>query len=140
MSVLARIGYCFKWAIYIVRVLLSWVYEICQITSKPGMRRLFPFILAGALVLAWGYIHDLAGIPADFSSGASWALDVGLFLAIWPLSWLFSLLSRAIALVIGVFPPVTKPLKPLGKLTSASSMSGPSSSTRSAVPPFKRRP
>jgi hypothetical protein len=108
------------WVIYLLRRVLSVVYGLLEFISKPGSRIIAPI---AAVILAYECRPTLHHFLAPFMLAFDpmhrpepLLLDavaaLGLTLAICA----YVLLSRALGVVLGVFPPLGHPLPPLRRL------------------------
>jgi hypothetical protein len=131
--------YLTRWVIFLIRLALSYGYGILQFIAKPGSRYLVPGAIAvlGYLNLSW-----LQGIVADafesYENGSTpqvvslverhvqrayygyttepWKLDLALIILFLLACFAYVLLSRALTVVLGAFPQVARPLRPLRRL------------------------
>lgn len=122
MRLVHALLYLVQWLFYVVRLVFSLTYGLIAFVSKPGSRVIVPSLAAVALFL-WReplYPFALAALQAaDLPlEPEPWLLDgllgVGFILA----ACGYVLLSRLLAVVLGTFPPVTRPLPPLRRLSA----------------------
>jgi hypothetical protein len=131
--------YAVRWAVFLIRLTLSFIYGLLQFIAKPGSRFIVPCVIAvvGYLNLTWlqgvvddaitgynaGSSFDLVGLMTHHARRAyygyaaeEWQLDAAL-IAIFLLACAgYVILSRVLALVLGAFPQITRPLRPLRRL------------------------
>jgi len=135
---------------YLIRLIFfglhyaAWlVYSVLSFVSKPGSRRIMPFVFAG--ILAW-YLADGAFI-GGFVRGVTeedgdplvaylmLAIGIGLILA--GGTYGYRALSRLLALFMNTFPPLRRPLMPLAPIQAPKRLDDPVPATI-AVPPLPR--
>lgn len=126
-----------QWALFLLRRILSFGYGILQFVSKPGSRYIVPIGIAVLLYQARpglhayfaGFIAGMRGEP-DVVSWAQrtatrayygyevepWILDTIVFALFVIACGLYVLLSRALTVLLGAFPKMTRPLRPLRRL------------------------
>ena len=126
-----------QWVLFLLRRILSFGYGILQFVSKPGSRYIVPIGIAALLYQArpWlhayftGFIAGMRGEP-DVVSWAQrtasrayygyevdpWILDTIVFALFVIACGLYVLLSRALTVLLGAFPKMTRPLRPLRRL------------------------
>lgn len=134
-----EIFYLGQWVVFLIRWVLSAFYGALQFVAKPGSRYIVPTVIAvvgyfnlaaieGALI---DFInnYNTAGTPELLASAQRsfreayygqavepWMVHVGLVILFLIACYLYVLLSRALAVVIGAFPKITRPLRPLRRL------------------------
>ena len=139
MNVGYEIFYLTQWVIFLVRLILSWGYGVVQFFGKPGSRIIVPagIVIAGYLNLGrlqnltadllYNYQNrDLPGIVAaaqrqfqEVYYGHAidpWVLDAVLVFVFVLTTCAYVIASRALSLVLGAFPKVTRPLRPMRRL------------------------
>ena len=125
-----------RWALYVVHSLVYWLYNSVQFISKPGTRFVVPVIVmvASAFYLRPA-IHQHFGLPLSFDNLFAVLVDAVTFVVLVVICWVYVYLSRSIGLVLGIFPPIARPLQPLGRLRATSDTVRPVV-VRLAVPPL----
>ena len=121
MSALAyNLFFLLRWLIYLVRRVLSLLYGILEFISKPGSRIVVPVAAVILSLLSRPHLHHwlipyaLAVDPRHRPEPL--LLDFGVALGLTAVICAYLLLSRALGVVLGVFPPLTRPLPPLRRL------------------------
>ena len=104
--------YSIRWLLYILSLTLFFTYSLLQFFSKPGTRMLFPFVLGVGIALYRDQLYQAVGAVA-------WIAWAGFALAEVILSLGYVFLSRSIGLVLGIFPPVTRPMAPIARLSKS---------------------
>jgi hypothetical protein len=109
-----------RWIFYLVRRVLAVVYGLLEFLSKPGSRLIVP---VAAIGLAYSFRPQLHRVLFPYVLALDgWQqpdpllLDAVALLGITIALCVYVLLSRALALVLGAFPPMGKPLPPLRRL------------------------
>lgn len=134
--------YLAQWVGYLIRLLLSWAYGVLQFISKPGSRLIVPVITAPILFVTREQLYpqveaflreiDFQTTPDPLLFDA--LLAVGFTLA----ACGYVILSRLLAIVLGTFPPITRPLPPVRRLYVGRRAIRPVV-VRQVVPPLRRR-
>ena len=112
--------YLVQWVFFVIWWVLSVAYSVVQFVSKPGSRLIVPTVTAVALF----YRHEaLYPLVQDFLSAIDfqvapepWLLDSVLGIGFVLAACGYVLLSHVLAVVLGTFPPITRPLAPMRRL------------------------
>jgi len=132
-----------KWLIFLTRYALYAVYSCIQFVSKPGTRVLFPVALLAVSFWQRDQIETFfkgfaQGLFGSQDSGPIFAVVLGsVVIAI--VGFAYVLVSKTVAVVLGTFPPITRPLKPLKDLRAAKPAPVSPVAVRVVVPPLPRR-
>jgi hypothetical protein len=114
--------YLVQWVFYLIRLVFSLAYGVLQFISKPGSR---PIVILGTgtvLFLLREQAHPLAyevlrsadpQLPGD-----PWVLDSMLGIAFLLAACGYVVLSRMLSVVLGTFPPIIRPLRPVRRLSA----------------------
>ena len=126
----------FRWFGYVLHALAYALYSAVQFISKPGTRFVVPILfMAFSVFYIRPALHDHFHVPLDFSNVFSVVFDAVTFIVLFILCWGYVYLSRSFGLVLGIFPPIARPLRPLGSL-QATTDDVRSVVVRLAVPPL----
>lgn len=134
--------FAFRYLFYQVRLTIYAAYGVVRFFGKPGSRVLVPAASAVAAVLWRPELHAaLDEALAARSPGPSF--DSLLLDALLGIGWLlltgaYYLASQLIAVILGAFPPLTRPLPPLRRLKPKETVIRPAV-VRVVVPPLTRR-
>jgi len=133
----------FKWLVFLIRYAFYAAYGCIQFVSKPGTRVLFPVVLLAASFWQRDQIEPFfrgfaQGLLGSDDSGPIFAVVAcGIVIAI--AGFAYVLLSKIVAVILGIFPPITRPLRPLKNLRAAKPTSVSPVAVRVVVPPLPRR-
>lgn len=120
MRRLAYLMYAAQWVIWAVNFFLWGIYSALAFVSKPGSRILVPLALGGVAYLVRGWLGEWAlgfGSGLDDDTGASGAVALLILAALFIGG--YYLLSRFLSLVLSVFPPVRRPIRPVLPIVAA---------------------
>lgn len=134
--------YLAQWVVYCIRLVLSFAYGVLQFISKPGSRLIVPVVTAPILFVTREALYPRV---EDFLRGIEFQttpdpllfdalLGIGFTLA----ACLYVVLSRVLAIVLGTFPPIIRPLQPVRRLYVGRRAIRPVV-VRQVVPPLRRR-
>ena len=143
MNVAYEAFYLTQWLIYLVRLVLSFAYGVLAFIAKPGSRYIVPVIAGGVCYYYLALIeqlltvfivgfntHTMPGLVVDFLTTTReefvklyfdrkiepWMMHTGVAV-LFAIAWIaYVLVSRVLAVVVGAFPKVTRPLRPLRRL------------------------
>jgi len=98
------------------------VYSLLAFFSKPGTRKLMPFVVFLAIVLGYPlYEPVLAQRGRDVEIVAL----ILVALAFIAFCFLYGHSSRFVALVLSVFPPIRKPIQPVAPIAQPKTLDDP---------------
>lgn len=127
-----------RWFGYVLHALAYALYSAVQFISKPGTRFVVPILfMAFSAFYIRPVLHDHFHVPLDFGNVFSVVFDAVTFIVLFILCWGYVYLSRSIGLLLGIFPPVARPLRPLGSLQATTDDVRPVV-VRLAVPPLRQ--
>lgn len=142
MRLVYALLYPVQWLFYLIRLVLSVVYGLLVFISKPGSP---PIVLSVAAVVLFllreGLYPQAQGLlrAIDYRSVPEpWLLDGLLGIAFIPAACAYVILSRMLAVVLGTFPPIIRPLPPMRRL-NVSRRSMKPVVVRLVVPRLRRR-
>ena len=126
---------------YLTQLTLYNLYALLRFFSKPGSRVLMPVVaLAVALLMEREWLHSQldAWISAhDPRPPDALFMDV-LIVIIWTVcAALYQVLSRSLAVLLGAFPPLVRPLPPQRRLKTTKKAHKPVV-VREVVPPLPK--
>lgn len=134
--------FALRYFFYLVRLAIYAVYGVVRFFTKPGSRVLVPTGAITAAVLWRPELHaELDNWIFTYSPGPP---IEPLFLdALLGMGWLlltvtYYLASRLLALILGAFPPLSRPLPPMRRLKPKETVIAPAV-VRVVVPPLPRR-
>lgn len=135
--------YIIQLIIYGIILTLYFVYSFLQFLSKPGTRFLFPCAIICLIIWQRDLVHAIFKGAANGLFGRhevntyiAWGL---LIVVLFLVGWSYVFLSRALALVLGIFPPISRPLMPVRKLEAPRAATTRPAPVHVAVPPLPRR-
>jgi hypothetical protein len=109
-----------RWLIYLVRRVLSVLYGLLAFVGKPGSRIIVPVVAVALAYLMRPYVHAVLtpyALEFDPTERPDPLLLDGIAVAAIVIgACAYVLLSRAVGLVLGAFPPLTRPLPPLRRI------------------------
>ena len=134
--------YLAQWVVYLIRLLFAWAYSLLQFVSKPGSRLIVPVVAAPILFVMREELYpqvDAFLRAIDFQTTP----DALLFDALLAIGFTLAacgyvILSRLLAIVLGTFPPITRPLPPVRRLSVGQRAIRPVV-VRQVVPRLRRR-
>lgn len=134
--------FALRYLFYLLALTLYATYGVVRFFTKPGSRVIVPTGAAIAAVLWRPRLHvALEDALATYSTGPAFDplfLDALLVVAWLLLTVAYYLASKLLALILGAFPPVTRPLPPLRRLKPKETTITPAV-VRVVVPPLPRR-
>lgn len=134
--------FALRYLFYLLALTLYATYGVVRFFTKPGSRVIVPTGAAVAAVLWRPDLHaELEDALATYSTGPAFDplfLDVLLGMGWLLLTVAYYLASKLLALILGAFPPVTRPLPPLRRLKPKETTITPAV-VRVVVPPLPRR-
>lgn len=141
MSVGSGVVYGARLLIYLLRLVLFAAYGVLQFIGKPGSRYIVTVGIAvlaymGREYLRWVSYHFLRGF-LEGKTPDPLMVDALVVLAVVLAACAYIILSRVLALILGTFPKVTRPLIPLRRLKATNTVITPAV-VRIAVPPLRR--
>jgi hypothetical protein len=134
--------FALRYLIHLVSLTLYAAYGVVRFFTKPGSRVIVPAGAASAAVLWRTELHDLLEETLD-ARASDPAIDPLFLDALLGMGWLlltvaYYLASRLLALILGSFPPFTRPLPPMRRLKPKETVITPAV-VRVVVPPLPRR-
>ena len=131
-----------RYAFYLLRLILYTAYGVVRFFAKPGSHVIVPAAAFAIGVLQRPQLHEsLTHWYARYQPAG--AHDPLFFDVLLGIAWLlltvaYYLASRLLALILGAFPPITRPLPPLRRLKPKETTIIPAV-VRVVVPPLPRR-
>jgi hypothetical protein len=143
MSVIYTLFYLVRWLIFLIRWVLALAYGLVTFFSKPGSRFILPVLAAAVTYAFLPMLHaKLHPVLLPYNIGdplESWVADGILALGLVVATAAYVIASRILAVVLGAFPPIIRPLPPMRRLRVKARVIVPAV-VRLVVPPLPRRP
>lgn len=135
--------FALRYLFYLVCLSLHAAYGVVRFFTKPGSRVIVPIGVAAVALLQRPQLHMAAADWYARTVQPDAPLEPLLLDVLLGLGWLlltvaYYLASQLLALILGAFPPVTRPLPPMRRLKPKETVIVPAV-VRVVVPPLPRR-